>query len=1171
MHLRQVKISGFKSFADPTVIEFPGGFVGIVGPNGCGKSNIIDAVRWVMGEGRAGELRATSSMQELIFQGSDDRAPSGRASVEIVLDNSDGTLTGLWGAYAEISVKRTLTRDNASGYFINGQAVRRRDVQDIFMGTGLGPRSYAIISQGMVSSFVKAKPEELRVYFEEAAGVSRYKERRKEAESRLAATRQNLDRAADLQAVRASEIERLSAEAEVADRWRRLTQRRDRLAAVWLALQERDTAQARDRLRAEIASAEAELEQSRAKSAALTREAEALGARLDEARREEARRRDRVNALAIELTRMRSAVSALMEKKKMLADRVSRDNGKLERIRSDSAQYASAAEGFEREASEKEALARALGEAIAREEQAVSQARLRWEEAREAARRGAELEKETQRRLTEVNFKIQSLLREKADLEDRVAALRGETEASGAPDPAELREAEEMLEESEAVLEEQAAMLEDAEEALESASAAESAALERKEALAGRLGEAKARLAAQREAQSRALAESKLPGWLAAHGLAGRRRLLEGVRIEPGFERAVEAALSARVTALCVGSLSEAVPLAAGDPPARLALVEEDDGPGDEPPAPGTLAEKVSGGRPGSLRVIRRWLSRFRPADTLQEAIGLSASGAEVTAVTREGHTAVRGSVLLWAPEGASSGMLEREALIAELGRQISEFSPLYSGCLDEVLAAGKRREEAQAAVSRLRQSLSRAKDDHYAAGLRKNELKSRLELWQKRSGQIARELEAAGARIEAAEKEGEELEARFEELDAALSEASQSAQDAEMAEESARGDLARAEQQTRDSEGRVRLTRAEAAHARQRAADARRSCVRFEAEEADLIASIEEARAEAEEIDEQAAEEGLQGVLAGHEEADRALSEATRLTAELSGRIAETQEAQRREAAAERPAMERIGELRVKQGSLENELQVFSSQLSERRADRLSLLAEAQRDGWKAAAVRTEIGRLERAADALGAVNHAALEHLEAARKAMEACESQMKDLQSAIETLEEVIRRIDSETRSVLRSTFDAVNANFSDLFRRIFSGGRASLEMTGDEVLQCGIEIKAQPPGKKNASVRMLSGGEQALTATALVFALFKLNPAPFCLLDEVDAPLDEANQLRLSRLILSMSSATQFVAITHHRVTMEAAGQLIGVTMREPGVSRVVSVDIGEAVSYARRQH
>ena len=203
MHLRQVKISGFKSFADPTVIEFPSGFVGIVGPNGCGKSNIIDAVRWVMGEGRAGELRATSSMQELIFQGSDDRAPAGRASVEIVLDNSDGTLTGLWGAYTEISVRRVLTRDNTSGYFINGQAVRRRDVQDIFMGTGLGPRSYAIISQGMVSSFVKAKPEELRVYFEEAAGVSRYKERRKEAESRLAATRQNLDRAADLQAVRA--------------------------------------------------------------------------------------------------------------------------------------------------------------------------------------------------------------------------------------------------------------------------------------------------------------------------------------------------------------------------------------------------------------------------------------------------------------------------------------------------------------------------------------------------------------------------------------------------------------------------------------------------------------------------------------------------------------------------------------------------------------------------------------------------------------------------------------------------------------------------------------------------------------------------------------------------------------------------------------------------------
>ena len=331
MRLRQVKISGFKSFADPTVIEFPSGFVGIVGPNGCGKSNVIDAVRWVMGETRAGELRATSSMLELIFAGSEGRAPAGRASVEMTLDNSDGTLTGPWGAYAEVAIRRTLTRDGQSAYFINNQPVRRRDVQDIFMGTGLMPHSYAIISQGMISSFVKAKPEELRFYFEEAAGVSRYKERRREAESRLASTRANLDRVADLQEVRKSDIERLSAEAELAGKWSTLNNRKEMLAGVWLSLQERDAIAARDRIAAKIAEAVADIESGRAEKSALEKESVELSLSLTVAKQDEDAKRDALNRLNMELARTQSAIAAIVEKKKLLTDRVTRDSAKLSR------------------------------------------------------------------------------------------------------------------------------------------------------------------------------------------------------------------------------------------------------------------------------------------------------------------------------------------------------------------------------------------------------------------------------------------------------------------------------------------------------------------------------------------------------------------------------------------------------------------------------------------------------------------------------------------------------------------------------------------------------------------------------------------------------------------------------------------------------------------------
>ncbi len=1167
MRLRQVKISGFKSFADPTVIEFPSGFVGIVGPNGCGKSNVIDAVRWVMGETRAGELRATSSMLELIFAGSEGRAPAGRASVEMTLDNSDGTLTGPWGAYAEVAIRRTLTRDGQSAYFINNQPVRRRDVQDIFMGTGLMPHSYAIISQGMISSFVKAKPEELRFYFEEAAGVSRYKERRREAESRLASTRANLDRVADLQEVRKSDIERLSAEAELAGKWSALNNRKEMLAGVWLSLQERDAIAARDRIAAKIAEAVADIESGRAEKSALEKESVELSLSLTVAKQDEDAKRDALNRLNMELARTQSAIAAIVEKKKLLTDRVTRDSAKLSRAGEEASAAERRAEELTKEADSLSEEAESIAEDAAATDERAAEAKKYWESAKEASKRAADEERLAQKSLTEVNFREQALEQEKRELEARIGKL--ESEASGGTGTAgresELEEAKITAEERASDLEEREAALEEARDAASEADEAAAAAAEEKASASATLSEATARLQALEEIQEKARAEGKLEVWAASHGLSRYEKILDGAEIETGWAKAVEAALSGRIPAYLTENLDFAGILAQDTPPGRFAIASREgfaDAPADRT---GTLAAKVrvSG---ASASVLNSWLSRFRTAESLDEAVQRSSDG-DLPVITRDGHIAERGAVLFWAEENPLAGSLEREEEIRALKAEQSGASERYQAILAEVLETGKARDAATATLRSAEASLGRARRDYHSAALRAGELESEVGAWKKRAGQIRTDLEEAKKRLGEIDAEYEEAESLFEELDSRLASASQASQDAEMAEEAARNAMDEASRASRDAASRITLLRTNAAHALERAGDARQSALKLSSEEAELTASIEETRAMLEELDEDAERDGLQDVLAKQADSEAELQTAQKKTAELTEKLSEINRKKDSITESERPKQERIGEMKVKQGSTEAELQALTNQIAERRVDRAASLREAETGGWKTQGVRNEIGRIENNIEALGPVNHAALEHLEAAKKALEMTEHQVEDLNEAIATLEEAIRKIDAETRAVLKDTFDQVNSNFKDLFSRIFGGGEASLELIGDEILEAGIEIRAQPPGKRNASVKLLSGGEQALTATALVFAMFRLNPAPFCLLDEVDAPLDEANQLRLANMVQQMSSATQFIAITHNRITMEKAGQLIGVTMREPGVSRVVSVDLREAVNYA----
>ncbi len=1167
MRLRQLKISGFKSFADTTIIDFPGAFSGIVGPNGCGKSNVIDAIRWVLGEGRITELRGSNSMTELIFAGSANRPASSRASVEMVLDNADGRVGGPWASYAELSIKRVMTRDGSNAYIINGQQVRRRDVQDIFMGTGLGPRSYAIISQGMISNFIKAKPEELRVYLEEAAGVSKYKERRKETESALTRTRENLERVAMLQQTKADEVVRLTKEAEVAQRWRELDDERERSEILWHFVQESDAKKAIDKLSADIAAKEEETIRDKGKADALERRIEELKQSAQEKREAlekakraawdaEAKLREAEGAIAHiaarrdSLTHQISAMAERLQRRKVEQDVF------LQRVRELEERAAESA----RTAEESEEEAAALQEEWGEKDEAVLQARSAYEQARDTAQKA-------QNRIAVIEIEIDTLSREAARIEEQVSSLRDEMQASAAPDEAragqiagELEEKRALLEESAAGAEELAERLSEAREELAAAAAHNQAAVRTATGLA-------AKLDTLTGIQQKAIAEGKLPAWLKKMGLEGMTPFYKSLEIDEGWSLAAEAVLSVRAHALPVGELKRAAGFVFDPPPGRLAFYGLDTRAAVQGAAAAAgltpLSRHVRTREARNQAVLAQWLEGVYAAETLDEALAareqLQGAG---RVVTRQGHIVDAASIAFWAEESVSAGILSRQAEIESLTAALGKAQQASEQTAEDVKRARAKVDGLDSELKTQRSSEGRQRDALHSLEVEYTRLSGAIAAYRSRSEKVRHDIESLTRRAREVEENRAAAEERFAGLDESLSAQQQ-------AELTAKQNLEKAQRESDALQSRIRDMKEAANLARVRERDAREHKLETEksAESArqESLLMAEEKEALAEELTQLNATAQVEGLAVFIAERDR--TKTVEIAAQQQSDTAEnTLEAARSEQRtlldAQMPRQQAIADLQVKRQAWVTQSQAFTQAIDESRADRTELAKVVTAEKLKAATLKSRVAHLVEEIAALGAVNHAALENLEASRRAMAETAAQVEDLNEAIENLEATIRKIDAETRALLRATFDTVSRNFTQMFKDLFGGGTASLTMTGDEILDCGVEVRAQPPGKRNASVKLLSGGEQALTATALVFAIFSLNPAPFCLLDEVDAPLDEANQDRLARQIIAMSGSTQFMMITHHRVTMEYLKRLVGVTMKEPGVSRVVAVDVAE---------
>ena len=1198
MRLNQIKLSGFKSFADPTTFQLPGQRVGVVGPNGCGKSNIMDAVRWVLGESKASELRG-ESMQDVIFNGSGLRKPASRASVELVFSNEDARAGGLWSRFAEIAVRRVLTRDAGSSYFINNQLVRRRDVQDVFLGTGLGPRAYAIIGQGTISRIIESRPEELRLFLEEAAGVSKYKERRRETEHRLKDTRENLTRVDDILRELNANLDKLEKQAAVAARYQALQEAgTGKLHQLWF-LKHRDAATEQARV------AKAAAEASNALEAQLA-ELRHVEAGLEAVRQDHYAASDGLHTAQGELAQAALEVSRLEERIRYVVENRLRAQQRLTDLQAQTGQWQ---QRRDEAGAELELIAEQIASA---EEQAgilAAQAEDRsaqQPEVEDAVRAAQGRANQQRAQVSAVQQQIQLLAADSRHIEEQHKSLRSRrerlhTERRGLATPelgrlAELRGQSAAADETNAVAEARLHTLQDEVPALEVQRRTQQHSAN---AESGKQGDIAARLSALRALQDKVQTEGKLQPWLAKHGLDTLSGLWTRIHIEPGWENALEAALRERLGALEVGRIDTVRAFAADAPPARLAFYTlPAKHPSSHPAGAPTLADVDAGAGAGAgahpalprlsdqLRLgqqlvagsdssglqalLNDWLDGVYTASSLDDALAQRPAlrHGEII-MSREGHAVSSHSVAFYAPDSEQAGLLARAQEIQSLAHQQRAQALLSEAARSALVRAEAACTEANGRLVVVRREAAEAQTRAHQLQVETLRLAQQAEAAQARSGQLDDELAELDGQLEGLDERRAIGEGRFDELDQQLATTQEHHAALEEAVFAAERQLAEAREQGRALERQAQESQFQARSLAARRGELQRA-IDTAAQQASHNAQVgEQLEIELGALNDSAAQAGLQTALELKVQREQGLSAQRSHYDGLSAQLRSADEQRLQCERSLQPLRDEITKLQLEAQAAQLGGAQYLEQLTAANVDLERLNGQIASDNVKLWGLQGEIDRIGREINALGAVNLAALDELTASTERKTFLDAQNADLDDAIKTLEAAIHKIDLETRDLLGKTFNQVNEHFGRMFPTLFGGGNARLQMTGDEILDAGVQVMAQPPGKKNSSIHLLSGGEKALTAIALVFAIFLLNPAPFCLLDEVDAPLDDANTERYARLVAEMSAkGTQFLFISHNKIAMEMAEQLIGVTMQEQGVSRIVAVDMDAAVSMAQ---
>lgn len=1165
MRLSRVKLAGFKSFVDPTAIPMPSNLIGVVGPNGCGKSNVIDAVRWVMGESSAKHLRG-DSMADVIFNGSSSRKPVGQATVELEFDNSDNTLKGEYAQYNEISIKRTVSRDGTSQYFLNGTRCRRRDITDIFLGTGLGPRSYSIIEQGMISRLIEARPEDLRVFLEEAAGISKYKERRKETETRIRHTRENMERLEDIREELGKQLERLKRQSKTAEKYKEFKDEERLLKGQYTALRWRNMdvqAAARERV---IRDKETALEAQIAKQRAVEAEVEKIRDQHVEATDVFNEVQSRFYGVGGDIARIEQSIQHLTERRAEQSEELQgAERGWIEaetHLSSDNRR----AEELDQALTENRPILEQVevkkatsGAALAEAEQAMHDWQAEWESFNHRAAeptRHAEVEQ----------ARIQTLEQQHIQQEIRIKRLQEERERQSHEDlEQEITRFEAQASEFHAQTSQLQEHLQGQQAAIQQARDAHTRVSAELDEKRGQLQSLKGRHASLEALQQEALGKNDrtLTQWLSDNGFSNAQRLAQGIDVAEGWERAVECVLGFHLEAICVDGIDSVSQQLASFEKGSLALF---DTAAQNPVATSStglgasLSDTVNS--PWSLGSV---LDGIYAVDTLDEALGLrSRLAAHESVITRDGMWLGSNWLRVTRDADEKAGVIQREHELNELATSIEGLMADIEDAEGRLMAAReelKRVEEEREQVQRELHQASRGEAD---VNSQLSGRQARLEQIRNRSQNIDQEIAELVQHLDenqedtrvARERLGESLQQMeaFEQQRETLSQQRDTLRSRlDEARNSAHTDHDRAH----EIRLKIQTLSTELNSARQSLERMERQLTQVGERRESLKAALAESEAP---MASMKAELGQK--LDARMVVEKELSEARQQVETLEHSMRE-QDAERHtaEAAAQeiRSALEQIRmawqELKVRRQTLMEQIAETGHTLE---ALFESLPEDADEEAWAQSVEQVSL-RIQR----LGPINLAAIEEFETESERKNYLDAQHADLTEALDTLENAIRKIDRETRTRFKETYDKVNAGFKETFPRLFGGGHAYLELTGDDLLDTGVTVMARPPGKRNSTIHLLSGGEKALTAVAMVFSIFQLNPAPFCMLDEVDAPLDDANVARFCAMVKEMSEQVQFVVITHNKITMEMVNQLNGVTMHEPGVSRLVTVDVEEA--------
>lgn len=1171
MDLKKIKLSGFKSFVDPTVITFPSSRVAVVGPNGCGKSNVIDAVRMVLGESSAKHLRG-ESLTDLIFNGSSQRKPVGQASVELVFDNGDGRLGGAYAQYAEIAIRREVTRDGNSSYFLNGTRCRKKDISDIFLGTGMGPRSYSIIAQGTISQVIEAKPQELRHYLEEAAGISKYKERRRETELRMEHTRDNLIRLEDIREECDKQLRHLKRQSTAAEQYQSLKADLREQHASLLALKWQGLESARAADQHALSAGETQLEElnanaTRIEAAWLTWEDTqvTLQSAVDEAQTGVFNLtqtiRDHQHTISSHEQQQKNWTQELSEIERQLTQNQSQTQSQLDRITHLTDTQAALTPEHAR-------LQEALNDAqqkLDNAREAREQWQLHWDAFTEDAARQSESIQVARTSIDHLRHTIQKQDAQAQALQARLDAV------DYAAIENDVREKTSPIESLEATLQSQnethqalTASLATAKQGLDAA--VQTVADQRAE-LRATQGRYEALLSVQ--AQSVGADDKTMQTWLSTHGLAEAPRLLSEIEVHDAWRHAVECVLTSRLQSVCVTDISACLTELENEwPQGGIALCELH-----------TTAPASKYGLTALSTQIRsdhnmgQFLNQVYMVSDLAEAKRLQPTlDASDMLVTPEG--VLCGRTWLQTPQSLKTddGVLAREQTLRDLKEHLKTLA-------EQLETAQTAQANAQAEVQRLEAELKTSTDDQAATQQALIQAKSALAEAKANLSQTQAMRENLTQQRQAIVSELSQLNVTLSENEAVLEE-TLSAQ-TQIDEKRSRLQADRDAHQMRYDAAfeDVNHYREETHAQRMQLEKIQTEVSTLRNSQTHLQAQYESLTARQTEISEAlsqsenplaAIKAALQEALGAQSEAEQTLSKARQAHAEHGNERSGLQSQKQNNDHALNQLRSTLEEKRlsvqtstVQQANLVEQLDTLVSEMDCTREEVLDRTFETE----TVESCQAEMDKLQRKIDRLGPINLAAIDEYQQQLERKTYLDAQHQDLSESLDLLDAAIRKIDNETKQMFKETFEKVNAQFGVLFPKIFGGGKAELTLTENDWLNAGVEIMARPPGKRNSTIHLLSGGEKALTAIAFVFGIFQLNPAPFCMLDEVDAPLDDANVMRFCQIVKEMSETVKFIIVSHNKITIELAEQLIGVTMAEPGVSRLVSVDIEKALQMA----